>query len=68
MMMQHHALTKDGISYDACLFVNRMVFKSNYHHKSFLIYLKSSEQKLKMQLSDVVTRIANDIRYNTKRG
>jgi hypothetical protein len=35
---------------------------------NLLFYLKSSEQKLKVQLSDVVTRIANDIRYNIRRG
>jgi hypothetical protein len=67
-MMQHHALTKDGICYDACLLPGELYSKSNYCHKSFLIYSNSSDQKLKVQLSDVVTRIANNIKYNIKRG
>jgi hypothetical protein len=49
-------------------FAERMVFKSNYCPKSFLVYPKSSEQKLKVQLSDVVTRINNKIWYNIERG
>jgi hypothetical protein len=49
-------------------FAGKIVFRSNYCHKSFLIYPKSSEQKLKVQLPDVVTRIAHNIRYNIKRG
>jgi hypothetical protein len=46
----------------------RIVFQSNDCHKSFLIYPKLSEQQLKVQLLEVVTRIANNIRYNIKRG
>jgi hypothetical protein len=66
--MQHHALTKDGMCYDARFLLEELYSKSSYCHKIFLIYPKSSEQKSKVQLSDVVTRIANNIRYNIERG
>jgi hypothetical protein len=67
MMMQHHALTKDGMCYDAWLLPGELYSKSNYCPKFFLMYPKSSEQKSKVQLSDVVTRIANKIWYNIER-